>query len=234
MNIGDWILYEDEDLLIINKPTGLMVHGDGRSKDKTLVDFILEKYPEIKNVGDNLIRPGIVHRLDKDTSGVLIIAKNQKTFLFIKKQFQERVIKKIYQTIVWNWVKDDQGIIDKPIGRSNKDFRQKSAYPTARGELREAITEYKVLKRFQRKNDKFSFLEVYPKTGRTHQIRVHLKYLNHPVVCDSLYASKKTCPIINIFRLALHAFSIEFQKPNGSVFKIEAPLPEDLAKALML
>ena len=150
------IIYEDKDILAVNKPTGLMTHSDGRSKEKTLADLVLEKYPEIKNVGESIKldsgeeieKPGIVHRLDKETSGVILIAKNQAEFLFLKNQFQERKIKKTYQAIVYGHVKNDTGIIDAPIARSSTDFRRWSASRGKRGKEREAVTEYKVIKRF--------------------------------------------------------------------------------------
>ncbi|MCK4387107.1 MAG: RNA pseudouridine synthase, partial [Candidatus Pacebacteria bacterium] len=207
----------------------------GQASELNLCDWILENYPETENVGEPLIlqdgteikRPGIVHRLDKETSGVLIIAKNQKAFLCLKKQFQNREIKKIYNTFVWGLVKNDEGVIDRPIGKSKKDFRLWSAQRGARGLMREAVTEYKVL----RKTEAFSFLEINLKTGRTHQIRVHLKAVNHPVVGDKLYAPKREY-VLGFKRLALHAKSIEFVLPNGEKIKTEAPLPQDFQDAL--
>ena len=263
------ILYEDKDILVIDKPSGISVHPDGRSKEKTITDWVLKNYPKIKNVGEpmpfegkEIARPGIVHRLDKDTSGVLVLAKNQKAHEFLKNQFQGREIKKTYNTIVYGSVKNDHGILKIPIGRSPSDFRRRLAGRGARGELREAITEYKVLKRFEMpvfkifsssslprvrggahgdkkfktpavKTElcKFSYVEVRPKTGRTHQIRVHMKYLNHPVVCDSLYASKNLCPKW-IGRLALHAKSIEFENLKGKTIKVESPLPKEFKKII--
>lgn len=261
------ILYEDSNILAIDKPSGISVHGDGRTKEKTIADWVLKNYPKMKNVGEpmgEIARPGIVHRLDRETSGVLVLAKNQKVHQFLKKQFQERIIKKTYVAIVDGWVKNDHGVINKPIGRSPKDFRRHLAGRGARGEMREAITEYKVLKRFEKqagvlKNSssftrqngagsdtdknflkllpaKFSYLEVKPKTGRTHQIRVHLKFLNHPVICDSLYNPGGSCPK-GIKRLALHAKSIEFNLPagrqgnlKGKTIKIESPTPKEFVK----
>jgi 23S rRNA pseudouridine1911/1915/1917 synthase len=227
------ILYEDANILAIEKPSGLSVHGDGKTKEVTLVDWILKNYPKMKNVGepiasgeDAILRPGIVHRLDKETSGVLLLAKNKKAYEFLKDQFQNRGIKKIYHTIVSGFIKEDRGMINKPIGRSPNDFRKRLAGRGARGELKEAITEYRVLKRFEEEVGKFTYLEVRPKTGRTHQIRVHMKFINHPVVCDSLYNSGKPCPL-GITRLALHAKSIEFTNLKGETIKVESPLPEE-------
>jgi 23S rRNA pseudouridine1911/1915/1917 synthase len=240
MNIE--ILYEDKDVVVINKPAGLVVHPDGRTEEPTLVDWILEKYPDVKEVGEPwkspkgemIYRPGIVHRLDRETSGVLIVAKNQDAFMVLKAQFQERDIKKVYHAFVYGEIKEDEGVVNRPIGKSNKDFRMWSAQRGARGELREAITEYKVLKRTETGNIRkgFSYVELQPKTGRTHQIRVHLKAINHPVICDTLYAPKME-PALGFTRLALHAKSIEFARPyNGMLMTIEAPLPEDFERAL--
>ncbi len=223
------ILHEDANILAIDKPSGISVHQDGRSREKTITDWVLKNYPKMKNVGEPLgeiKRPGVVHRLDKETSGVLLLAKNQKAHEFLKKQFQAREIKKIYVAIVDGWVKNDRGVINNPIGRSPTDFRRRLAGRGARGELREAVTEYKVLKRFLDKKNKFTYIEVKPKTGRTHQIRVHMKYLNHPVACDSLYNPGKPCPK-GIKRLALHAKSIEFEDMKGRMIKVESSLPKE-------
>jgi len=227
------ILYEDKDILVIDKPSGLMVHSDGKTKEKTITNWIIKNYPKLKGVGEpvtfnekEIDRPGIVHRLDKETSGVLVVVKTKEAFAYFKKQFMDREVKKTYNAIVSGWVKNDHGIINKPIGRSPSDFRRRLAGRGARGELREAITEYKVLKRFaDKKGNKFTFLEVKPKTGRTHQIRVHMKFLNYPVVCDSLYNSKGFCPK-ELNRLALHAKSIEFKDLKGKIIKVESSLPK--------
>lgn len=238
------IIYEDENVFVFNKPAGLMVHGDGRTKDKTLADLLLEKYPKMKEIGEPLkikskdgeektiYRPGIVHRLDKDTTGVITVAKNQKSFESLKKQFQERVVEKKYLAVVAGSVKDDKGIIDRPIGRSKSDFRKWSATRGKRGELREAVTEYRVLKRFSdKKGEKFTLLEISPKTGRTHQIRVHLKAINHPIISDPLYAPK-TAGALGFARPALHALSLKFLSPAGKRISAEAPPSEDIAKIL--
>lgn len=232
------ILYEDLNILAIDKPSGILVHPDLRSKEKTILDLFLKKYPKLE----------IVHRLDKDTSGVMLLAKNKKAHEFLKKQFQDRVVKKIYLAIVSGSVKNDRGMINKPIGRSPRDFRRYLAGRGARGEMREAITEYKVLKHLQIKTDNklinsdisvnqkkisgissFTLLEVKPKTGRTHQIRVHMKYLNHPIVCDSLYNPDNPCPK-GISRMALHAKSIEFKNLKDKTIKVESPIPKEFTK----
>jgi 23S rRNA pseudouridine1911/1915/1917 synthase len=231
------ILFEDEDVLVINKPVGLVVHADGKTEELNLCDWILKNYPKLEDVGEPLVlkegteikRPGIVHRLDRETSGVLIIAKNQKSFLFLKEQFKNRKIKKIYNSFVWGEMKEEEGEINRPIGRSRKDFRLWSAQRGTRGKLREAITEYKVLK----KNKDFSFLEINLKTGRTHQIRVHMKAVNHPVVGDKLYAPKRDFAL-GFERVALHAFSVSFILPKGDEIEVKAQLSDDFQKALEL
>ena len=230
------VLYEDDNFLAIDKPAGISVHPalkeddpSGRTKEYTVTDWVLENYPDMKGVGEPLgeiERPGVVHRLDRDTSGVLILTKNQESHQFLKKQFQDRLVKKVYHTIVTGFVKNDRGTIDKAIGRSPRDFRRRLAGRGARGELREALTEYRVLKRFRVGDPliKYSYLEIRPKTGRTHQIRVHMKYLNHPVVCDALYNPTGPRPE-GVESMALHAKSIQWTLPSGEAVKVESPLP---------
>ncbi len=229
------ILFENTNVIIINKPASLVVHPDGRTDERTLVDWITETHPEMKGVGEPLTlqsgevidRPGIVHRLDRETSGVMVIAKNQDAFLFLKSQFQNREAKKIYNAFVYGNFKETEGVIDRPIGRSASDFRRWSAQRGAKGEMREAVTEYTVLKSIKG----FSCIEARPKTGRTHQIRVHMKAINHPVVCDKLYAANMPTAF-GFERLALHARSLTLTLPDGEVRTFEAPLPEDFQNAL--
>lgn len=254
------ILFEDKNVLVIDKPSGIMVHPDGKSKEKTVVDWVLLNYPTLKNVGDPIIlereggkkekilRPGIVHRLDKETSGALLIAKNQKTFLNLKEQFQNHKIKKVYKAFVYGYVSDPKaslltgkrGVIDVPIGRSPKDIRAFTAGRGARPPLRDAVTEYIILNKFtdtkneDKKKDiehQYSYIEAYPKTGRTHQIRVHMRYINHPVVSDPLYRGAKDVAL-GMKRLALHAHFITFALPSGELKTVESPLPLDFKKAL--
>ncbi|MBI1975401.1 MAG: RluA family pseudouridine synthase [Candidatus Vogelbacteria bacterium] len=229
------VVYEDNNVLVINKPAGLLVHQTHESKEATLVDWLLKRYPDIGEVGEEqtlangvrIKRPGIVHRLDKDTSGVMVIAKNQQAYDFLKSQFQNRKVRKTYRALVYGNVRDSEGVIDTPISKSQKDFR---AFTTARGrgEEREAETEYKVLERFRG----YTFLEVRPRTGRTHQIRVHLRSVNHAVVCDALYAKGRECPG-GIGRQALHAYTLELAMPfDETIVRLEAELPEDFAASL--
>jgi len=229
------IIYEDEDCMVINKPSGLIVHTDGKREEESVVDWVLQKYPEIKNVGEPLtltsgkvvLRPGIVHRIDRDTSGALLIAKNNEAFLFFKNQFKERDIAKEYHAFVYGRLPQEFGTIDRPIGRSRSDFRQWSAQRGARGQMREAITRYEVKQR----SEEATFVVVHPLTGRTHQIRVHFKALNHPIVCDPLYASKLP-HILGLERLALHAYSLEFYDRKSQKHFIVAPYPEDFSRAI--
>ncbi len=248
MNIE--VLFENENFIIINKPAGLIVHSDGKTEERTVVDWILEKYSEINGVGENMFvknndgheieinRPGIVHRIDRDTSGCLAIAKNKESFGYLKQQFKDRKVKKVYYALVYGWPKKSE-IINAPIGRSNRDFRMKQAGSHARGELRDAETKYRVLEYFEDYNkkdkqggfEKYALVECSPKTGRTHQIRVHLKFINHPIVADSLY-SKKQKELLGLTRTALHAYSIMFyDKDNREIFS-RSKIPNDINKAL--
>tara|TARA_B100000745_G_scaffold53689_1_gene31868 strand:- start:705 stop:1388 length:684 start_codon:yes stop_codon:yes gene_type:complete len=219
------IIFEDTDILVIDKPAGLMVHDDGRTNERTLSDWVLKTYPKLQDVGEHwegIPRPGIVHRLDKETSGVMVLAKTQKSFEMLKEQFKKRQIKKTYRAFVYDQFNEVRGEIDRPIGKSKSDFRKWSAQPGSRGLQREAHTAWEVLDTI----DTYTYLELKPTTGRTHQLRVHLKAIHHPIVCDALYASKRECGL-NFKRLALHAHTITI---GGNTFK--APLPQDFKEAL--
>ena len=237
------IIYEDEYLMAVAKPAGMMVHSDGRSDEYTLADWISENRPEVVGVGENMEidgkeikRPGIVHRLDRDTTGVVVIAKNQETFLFLKRQFKGHKIKKRYEAIVWGHVARDFGTIDAPIGRSKSDFRQWSASRGARGEKRDAKTRFQVIKRFvyddeDGEREKYTHIALYPLSGRTHQLRVHMKFINHPIIGDKLYgAGKKTA--FDFDRPALHAKELTITHPKKGETKFLAPYPKDLEEAL--
>ena len=231
------ILFENDDYIAVNKPAGLVVHADGRTAEATVSDWVLKRHPEMKEVGEPIVlsngekiyRPGIVHRIDRDTSGVLLLAKNQKAFDALKAQFQNREVEKVYHAFVYGAMKEPKGTIDRPIARSAKDFRLWSAQRGSRGERREAVTLYKVIEKIP----DATFVEAHPKTGRTHQIRVHFKAINHPVIADPLYAPKREA-MFGFKRLALHAKSASFKLLDGSIKTVEAPYPEDFAQALEL
>ena len=242
------IIYQDENIIAVNKPAGVNVHPDEHHKSGALIQELAEKFPEIKEVGDNYLRPGVVHRLDKDTSGILIVARNQDAFYYLKSQFKERKIKKTYLALVYDKLgkrAHEKGIIDLALGRSAKTPILRVAKGKTRGKLKEAITEYKIIRYFNFKNcgktlfpqgklssSQFTLVEVYPKTGRTHQIRAHFKAIGHPIVCDRLYGGKQYfCPF-GLKRHFLHAFSLEFTNLDGARLKLEADLAEDLQKML--
>lgn len=212
------ILYEDADIVAVAKPAGLITHSDGRTKEATAEDWFKEKYPE--NSG------GYVHRLDRDTSGVLVFAKNAVAYEFLRKAFHDREVKKTYLAFVYGVPKAKNGIIDFDIGRSRKDFRLRSAQPKAKGRLRDALTNYEVLG----ETEGYSLMKMTPETGRTHQIRVHLKAIHHPIICDPLYAPNRE-PALGITRLGLHAYTLDIPLPSGGRMAITAPLPDDLAPA---
>ena len=228
------IIYEDEDILALNKPAGIIVHGDGRTKEESVSAWLVSKYPEAKGVGemirleggDIIDRSGIVHRLDRDTSGVLLLARTQKGFEHLKSQFLKREIKKTYYAFVYGNMKEDHGTLAMPIGKSPSDFRKYSAGRGATGDMRDAVTYFRVLK----KGEGFSLIEAKPKTGRTHQIRVHFQSLQRPVVCDKLYAASKP-PMLGFKRLALHAREVVFKDMNDKEQIIKADFPEDFTEA---
>jgi 23S rRNA pseudouridine1911/1915/1917 synthase len=227
------VIYEDSDIIVLNKPSGLPVHADGKHEWSTLVDWLLVNYPEIKGVGEEqrladgtiIDRPGIVHRIDRETSGVLVVARNQKSFEKLKKQFQNREVRKVYRAFVYGPLKDERGIIDKPIGSARGGKGPRSAR-TPHGVERDAVTAYHVIKN----GTDAAYIEAFPKTGRTHQIRVHFSAIQHPIVCDSLYAPSRPA-ILGFARLALHAYSLSFTHPDGREVIFEAPLPADFALA---
>jgi 23S rRNA pseudouridine1911/1915/1917 synthase len=228
------ILFEDADILAINKPAGLVVHPDGKTIEPSISEWFVNTYPEAKNVGEplgDIARPGIVHRIDRETSGVLLLAKTAEGYRHLKEQFQAHAIEKKYHAFLYGKLKDDHGTINMPIMRSKSDFRKRLAIPSTRvegrGEVREALTYFQVLKR----TSETTLVEAKPKTGRTHQIRVHFKALHHPVVCDSLYAVGKP-PLLGFSRLALHARSVRFNDLHGKAHTVEAPYPEDFKQAI--
>ena len=217
------IIYEDKDIIVVNKPKGMVVHPANGNPDGTLVNAIMAICKDsLSGIGGE-IRPGIVHRLDKDTSGLLIVAKNDIAHVNMSEQIKRHEVKKTYIALVRGVVKENEATIDMPIGRSNSD-RKKMAV-TKNG--KNAVTHIKVLKRY----DKYTLLEINIETGRTHQIRVHLAHIGYPVIGDYIYSNGKN--EFGIVGQCLHARYLEFKHPiTGKDMKLEAPLPEYFEKIL--
>ncbi len=222
-NIGIEIVYQDDDLAVINKPQGLTVHAGGGTNGGTLVNALLYHLDKLSSI-NGVIRPGIVHRIDKDTSGLLVVAKNDLAHLSLAKQIQQKTCKRIYLALVEGAPKCDNGLIDTLITRSDKD-RKLMTVSTVKG--RQAITEYTVIKKYQG----FSLVEFSLKTGRTHQIRVHCKHINTPIVGDKKYGSKKQK--FDLEGQLLHAHKLIFTHPRtGKEMVFTAPLPDYFEKVL--
>lgn len=219
------VVYEDEDLLVLNKAAGMVVHPAIGHHDDTLVNALVAHYPDIQRDGTEQ-RPGIIHRLDKDTSGLIIVARNATTQVALSEQMKRKEIVKRYLALVEGVVALDQGSIDAPIGRDPR-HRQQMAIITVGS--REARTHFRVLERFQR----HTLLLLELETGRTHQIRVHLKAIGHPVVGDPVYGSGSVVRGSTLKRQFLHAYQLRFTHPStGAVIDLEAPLPDDLQAVL--
>ncbi|OGZ45171.1 MAG: hypothetical protein A3J54_03530 [Candidatus Ryanbacteria bacterium RIFCSPHIGHO2_02_FULL_45_13b] len=213
------VIYEDNDVFVIDKPAGVPVEVAAHSTETTILDEVQKTYPD----------GVLVHRLDKDTSGLLMVAKNAVSCEYFKQLFKERKIKKTYITLVSGIVSKDDGVILLAITRSKKDFRKRVTTPRTVEGARPAETYFQVLQRYK----DYTLLEVSPKTGRTHQIRSHLASIGYPVACDKLYGGKKyTCPK-GLGRQFLHASGLEFVTKDGKHIKLEAELPSDLKKALV-
>ncbi|MFA6132039.1 MAG: RluA family pseudouridine synthase [Patescibacteria group bacterium] len=222
------VFYEDGDVIVFEKPAGIMVHEAPGKKEATIVDALVKHYPSIKKVGDNPSRPGIVHRLDKLASGVMIAAKTQAAFDFLKKQFSEHYAKKEYLVLVYGIPAKDIGTISFRLARSKNKGRM-VARP-ADGEGKEAVTHYEVIKKIKN----LAYLRVQIETGRTHQIRAHMRALNLPVVGDPLYKKTRMKNIkpLSLPRLFLHAHKLTIPLPNGETKTFVSPLPEELEKII--
>jgi len=224
------VIYEDNNLLVVDKPAGVVVFPEKEINEKTLIDYLLDKFPYLKNTGKPP-RYGIVHRLDKDTSGILLVAKNDKTLEFLQKQFLDGKVIKKYITLAIGNLKTEKGTIETLIGRSPKDRRKQKIYlpyePDSQGK-RKAITKYKVLQRFK----DYTLVEVRPQQGRKHQIRCHFSYLGHPIAGDKMYGFKnQPCPE-GLSRQFLHASYIKIQLPNEKIKEFHSDLPKDLSEVL--
>lgn len=236
------VIYEDADILVVNKPAGMLVHEDGHTAhEETLVAWFLARSPEAKGVGEAttspkgqvLERSGVVHRLDRETSGLVILAKNPDAHAHLKAQFHDRLAKKEYRAFVYGRMHERWGTIDRPIGRSARDFRLRSAQRGARGLLRPATTDWERIATGEYEGEIYSYIKLMPKTGRTHQLRVHLKAIDRPIVQDPLYAAElpKRSNNLGLTGLALHAHILELTLPNGQHERFIAPVPFEFEEA---
>jgi len=225
------ILKETETVLVIDKPSGLIVHSDGRTKEPSLAEWLARTRPELQDVGEPWVSPqgervavsGIVHRLDRTTSGIVLVAKTNEAFAELKAAFKARRVRKIYRAVVYGHIAA-QGKIVAEIMRSTEAPRHWYARPCDERDIRAAITEWRLLHKIEGE-EPASYIEVEPKTGRTHQIRVHLASIGHPIVADHLYA-REHAPILGFTRPALHAYSVTFSL-DGVEHTFTAPLPPD-------
>jgi len=234
------IVYEDNRIAVVNKPAGMVVHPAAGNYEGTLVNALLYHFGKPGGTGGDPIRPGLVHRLDKDTSGLLVIAKDESALAYLQSELKERRIRRIYKALVWGDMDSDSGVIDLPIGRSERDRKKMTVYPKFG---REAVTHYDVEQRF----GLATMLRVKLQTGRTHQIRVHLSYFGHPVLGDPEYGGRSTylrrlpknerirgAALLGIMpRQALHAVELELPHPDdGRIISFKSDLPDDIESAL--
>jgi 23S rRNA pseudouridine1911/1915/1917 synthase len=239
------VIYEDEDCLVINKAPGMIVHPAAGKRTGTLVNAILHRCPALQPIGGEH-RPGIVHRLDKDTSGVMVVGKTAQAIQQLVRQFKDRQVKKEYVALVWGRLKSEQGTVDRPIGRHRSDRKRMSSICSA-PKRRDAVTDWRVEKCFRSKNSSIgsswvSLLRLTPRTGRTHQIRVHLADLGYPLVGDKVYGRRQPkgpakngsgANVGSFPRQALHAERLGIIHPrSGRAMEFYAPLPEDMAALL--
>jgi 23S rRNA pseudouridine1911/1915/1917 synthase len=220
------IVYEDKDIIVINKPRGIVVHPAAGHSDNTLVNALLFHCKDLSGIGGN-IRPGVVHRLDKDTSGLLVFAKNDDSHEELSRQIKNRQVKKTYLALVYGIPKKDEGTIDEPLGRSPKDRKKIAVIKSDNLKKRDAITDYRVIEKL----GDYSLLELDLKTGRTHQIRVHLAHLGNPIVGDHTYSRKRTELWEN--GQLLHSYKLSFNHPKtGKLLEFKAEMPEEMKKVI--
>ena len=232
------VIYEDDDIVVVDKPIGMVVHPAKGNFEGTLINALLARYKDLPKTTDKT-RPGIVHRLDKETSGLIIVAKTDRALRSLARQMEEKIARRIYWAVVWGAIPLDEGVIEAPIGRHSIDRKRMAVTPF---HSRPAITEYKVIKRYRKL---CTFLEVNLKTGRTHQIRVHFEYLGYPIVCDPTYSGRDSRKILNVVhpkeaphvkkileimkRQALHAKELHIIHPlRREPVTFKSPLPPDM------
>lgn len=226
-NIPLTIVYEDDDCLVIDKPAGMVVHPAAGHPGGTLVNAVLGHAPDLEGVGDEQ-RPGIVHRLDRDTSGLIIVAKHDRAHRHLQKQFKDRLAHKVYLALVIGTPPSTTGQIEAPLGRDPKNRQRMAVVPGDHG--REAVTVYRTIESFKL----FTLVEAEPKTGRTHQIRVHLTFIGCPLAGDTLYATPRSVSVKlpGLQRQFLHAARLTLTLPAGDLRTFAAPLPDDLRNIL--
>ncbi len=221
------IIYEDEDLILINKPAGIVVHPSVGHESGTLVNAVLAYCPDLPGVGGEK-RPGVVHRLDKNTSGLILFAKNDHALRYLQRQFKDRTVVKVYQALVYGVLSQNEILIDAPIGRDPKDRKRMAVIPPeSSARSRAALTRIKTMTRF----DEYTLLECHPLTGRTHQLRVHLAFAGYPIVGDGVYGRRKRQLLVG--RHFLHAGMLTFRRPSDDREKtFSSPLPLELQSIL--
>ncbi len=223
------VVFACDDYLVVDKPAGIAVHASTTDKHPSLIDCVIKNFPEISRVGHDPDRPGIVHRLDKDVSGALVIARNERMFESLSRQFKIRKVVKRYQAIVYGSVRSDEGAIDFPLARSKRTG--KTAARPRGGEGKNSFTSYSVKIRTGR----YTLLDVCPKTGRTHQIRAHLSAIGHPIVGDDLYGtriSKINNKKLGTKRIFLHSCKLGFHSLAGTYVEYDAPLPDEISSVI--
>ena len=232
------ILFEDEAFLAINKPVGTVVNRAESVKGETIQDWMEDHYPifshqtgESEEQAAFVDRSGVVHRIDKETSGILLIAKTPESFIELQRQFRERVIEKTYLAIVHGELLPKEGEVRAPVGRLPWNKERFGIVPGGK----ESVTKYTAIKTIEKEGEKLTLVSVHPETGRTHQIRVHMKYINHPLLGDYLYAGRKTSRDDREWatRVMLHAWKIVLKHPTtGETLAIEAPIPDDISRII--
>jgi 23S rRNA pseudouridine1911/1915/1917 synthase len=224
-------------LLVIDKPAGVITHSDGRTVEPSVAGWLAEKYPEQRGIGTPWVSPqgevvdvcGLVHRLDRTTSGVLLAARSQEVFDYVRGEFKARRVEKAYRALVYGWP-DDAGRIVAAIERTGQAQKKWEAVPCEETHPRAAVTDWRVVIRGEEAGEPWACIEAYPRTGRTHQIRVHLASVGHPIIADHLYAPDRA-PLLGLARPALHALSISVTLPSGARETYTAPMPDDIKNA---
>jgi 23S rRNA pseudouridine1911/1915/1917 synthase len=234
------IIAETPEYLVLDKPAGLICHSDGRTVEPSVAEWLAEHHPETREVGEPWVSPqgesiricGLAQRLDRTTSGVLVAARTQSAWEYLRGEFTARRVEKEYFAIVYGHVAGEQGRIVAEIMRSGEKPKRWYARDCEESDIRAAITEWQVLSRdVSPAGDPYSRMALFPKTGRTHQLRVHLAHIGHPIVADHLYA-KERAPILGLSRTALHASAISFARESGEKVRYEVPLPADFKAAI--